>query len=197
MNISDKFFLYFHTDFHPSHVNNIKFLINNLEPATFYRLKCYSIHSKSQSEPIWLNAETIESPQKLIDYQGSFFADIPNYLTNHKLLLVSFLIVIAVVLLLISLGLITLLKKKKSGSDSFISSNEKIRAPQTQATIFDEQDTGCDETITPIHVSKNNTQRLSVRQLTKGPPDIIPSIGYSSGSGLDKQYISYSKFNYE
>jgi len=186
------------TDFHPSDVNNVHFFIKNLEPGTLYRLKCYSIHAKGQSEPFWLNAETIEPAQKLIDYSSSFISDIQTYLISHKSILVTLLIAVAVILLLIAFGLIKLLRNNKSSSSSCLNQNASYRQSQTQATVSNDEDVGCDElTITSTHALKEQLQHLSVGQLNKGPPDIIPSVGYSTASGLDKQYISYSKFNYD
>ncbi|XP_053205304.1 uncharacterized protein LOC128389701 isoform X2 [Panonychus citri] len=199
------------------HHNEIKFLVNNLIPETSYRIKCFSLHSRGSSQVMWLTGETSQPAQKLIGNGRANLLTVNgrNIFTGKPMLIALLLGIIVVTLILISLGIIAIIRVRRT--HRHVIGLTRPDTDNTQlppgGTMFDEaeevcccDDECCDEMLLTTTTVQQQEQRanqfntLDSNGTAKGPPDIIPSIGYCSSKSKNdenKFISSYDPDKYE
>lgn len=176
-----------------------------MSPATNFKLKIYASNSKGKSDSTWLKAQTLRPAERLIDNNSnSKDGHAGVILLRGKPMVMALLIGAAVVtLIVIALGVIAVLRVRRSGSNgNNLPQQDAPDQQQPASTLFEEDeecccdDDCCDEMLLTSTAS-NVAQQQQLQQNSnsnKGPPDIIPSFGYCGG--LDnKNFISYGKKN--
>ncbi|XP_015791631.1 hemicentin-2-like isoform X2 [Tetranychus urticae] len=200
------------------HNNEIKFLINNLTPETSYRIKCFSLHSRGSSQVMWLSGETSQPAQKLIGNGRSNLLTVNgrNIFTGKPMLMALLLGIIVVTLILVSLGIIAIIRVRRTHRHVIGLTRSDLDNSQVGpagGTMFDEgeevcccDDECCDEmllTTTTVQQQEQRANQFNSVEASKGPPDIIPSIGYCTPNNNfdcdkskdeDKFISSYDKF---
>ncbi|XP_074593430.1 uncharacterized protein LOC141849125 isoform X2 [Brevipalpus obovatus] len=189
------------------HDNDIKFYLTKLTPSTHYRIHCFSQHLRGRSEGIWISAETLQQAQKLVgngDGQSSMFDGASNLFTGRPMLMGLLISIIVVSLVLIVLGILAILRIRNHRhiiqlprpTAGIVQYPPQTEQSGNDGTVFNEDgevdcccgDNLCDEVVLTSGTVQQH--QYSVTSITsdanKGPPDIIPSIGYLPQNDLDK-----------
>ncbi|XP_074593434.1 uncharacterized protein LOC141849125 isoform X6 [Brevipalpus obovatus] len=196
------------------HDNDIKFYLTKLTPSTHYRIHCFSQHLRGRSEGIWISAETLQQAQKLVgngDGQSSMFDGASNLFTGRPMLMGLLISIIVVSLVLIVLGILAILRIRNHRhiiqlprpTAGIVQYPPQTEQSGNDGTVFNEDgevdcccgDNLCDEVVLTSGTVQQH--QYSVTSITsdanKGPPDIIPSIGYLPQNDLDKGHIHFDQ----
>ncbi|RWS17015.1 protein turtle B-like protein [Dinothrombium tinctorium] len=188
--------------------NFLHFVVNNLQAATNFILKLYSINSKGKSKISVLKGQTLRPAERLIykhSTNGSNASDIYDgayFLLKDKAILIAVLTAIVIVsLIVIVLGLINAFRvnrlRSRCNQQSPMQSQPQ-QPPDSAATLFNEDEEDCccdDECCDEMLLTSTVSEQQQCN--AKGPPDIIPSFGYQSSGLENKQFVNYGDYPQE
>uniref|UniRef100_T1JTX8 Uncharacterized protein n=1 Tax=Tetranychus urticae TaxID=32264 RepID=T1JTX8_TETUR len=167
---------------------------------------------------MWLSGETSQPAQKLIGNGRSNLLTVNgrNIFTGKPMLMALLLGIIVVTLILVSLGIIAIIRVRRTHRHVIGLTRSDLDNSQVGpagGTMFDEgeevcccDDECCDEmllTTTTVQQQEQRANQFNSVEASKGPPDIIPSIGYCTPNNNfdcdkskdeDKFISSYDKF---
>ncbi|RWS13262.1 uncharacterized protein B4U79_07967 [Dinothrombium tinctorium] len=181
--------------------NNMQFLVTNLQAATHFKIRIYSQNARGKSDETWLKAQTLRPAERLIDNNtsgnnASGLNTVNVALLRGKPMLIALLIGVAVVtVIVLALGIIAVLRVRRSNNSACDTPPVQPQPQQSgAATMFNEEDEDCccDEDCCDEMLLTSSAMQQQCNN-SKGPPDIIPSFGYSSSGLENKQFLSYGK----